>query len=557
MSYTPFANGEARSSVRSKINTQFETIFNTLDGLDLNDSGRLNVTYFTGPPDTTTYTKDVTAEIQEAIDYIVGLEGSTRPSLYFPPGVYFISDTLDFSGMSGWTILGVQSRSIIAVKPSETIDGPMFNFNLNSSTIRSYNSIHGLYFFSDATMGTAKQVVDFSYNNRFGMYQCRTSRISTETDIAVNFAYEGIFSQCNFSGGRSLNRYSNGISMADEANAILMLQCSIDNYKGTGTIGEEGYIEGAGVIFEGSKGMTLDTCTMQQCDYGVQLGSGAKAAMITGGGYWEGNIIADIRLGNGVTGSIYDTLILGNSVKSGSVGTTAGILFDKADIYGLTVLGTQFDNDDPIQINSRANQSLQDITFQNVRTGDTIYSFRNMIDTSQIMYMDNIKVINPGTPFNAIQTPTFTPTIGDSYMNFAADFDTWKDGSDVTVDFIEQDGTWLGSPVWKKNTTDIENMFFELSDLSGFKNQIVTFSCWIKFDGTINANDLIQIENQTLNTKRGASRPLRPGALSTTEFVKIYVYGLVDSSDTKIRVRILTRDQNIYFTKPELKLGFV
>lgn len=556
MSYTPFANGEARSSVRNKINTQFETIFNTLDALDFNDSGRLNVTYFTGPPDTTTYTKDVTEQIQEAIDYIVELD-SARPSLYFPPGVYFISDTLDFSGMSGWTILGVQSRSVIAVKPSVAINGPMFNFNFNSSTIRSYNSIHGLYFFSDATLGTAKQVIDFSYNNRFGMYQCRTSRISTETDIAVNFAYEGIFSQCNFSGGRSLNRYSNGISMADEANAILFLQCSIDNYKGTGTIGEEGYIEGAGVIFEGSKGLTLDTCTMQQCDYGVQLGSGSKATMITGGGYWEGNIIADIRLGNGVTGSIYDTVILGNSVKSGSVGTTAGLLFDKADVFGLTVLGTQFDNDDPIQINTRANQSLQDITFQNVRTGDTIYSFRNLIQTSDQMYIDNLKVINPGTPLNAQQSPSFTPILTDPYFNHATDFDTWIDGSSVTVDFLEQDGTWLGSPAWKKNNAEIENMILLKSDVSGFKNQVVTFSCWIKFDGQINANDVIHIENQTNNTKIGAQRPLRPSTLSTTEFVKIYVYGLVGASDTAIRVKILTRDQNIYFAKPELKLGFV
>lgn len=542
-------------SIKKNNLTQSVTINNTETSTIDTMEGYLNVTDYTGTPDGYTYTKDVTIGITAAIAAVVGMDANKRKGLFFPPGFYYITNTIDFSGIDGWEISGVPNRTIIAIKSGTTIDGPIFNFNYNSSTIRRYNTITGLYFFSDSTLGTASQVVDFSYNNRFGMYQCRTSRISTETDIAVNFAYEGYFERCNLSGGRGISptpRYSNGVHLADEANAILFNQCSIDNYIGNGST-----IEGAGVIFEGSKGITLDTCTMQKCDYGLQLGTGSKGAMVIGGGYWEGNRKADIRIGNGSSGSIYDTQIIGGSVKSGLGTTVAGLLFDKSDVYGLSVIGTEFDNDDPIQLISRTNQVLQDIKFQNVRTGDTIYSFRNLVDSSAVQYMDNIIVESPGTELNGQQSPTFTPILCDPITNYCSDFNDWLDGAGGAIDFLSQDGTWLGSPSWKKTNTDSENMIFTLSDVSGFQNQVVRFSCWIKFNGSINANDIIQIENQTNNTKIGAQRPLRPGTLSTIGFVKINVYGLVGASDTAIRVKILTRDQNIYFTKPELKLGFV
>lgn len=38
---------------------------------------------------------------------------------------------------------------------------------------------------------------------------------------------------------------------------------------------------------------------------------------------------------------------------------------------------------------------------------------------------------------------------------------------------------------------------------------------------------------------------------------KMHAYALVDSADTAVKIKILTRDNNIYFAKPELKLGFV
>lgn len=553
------SGSQTGGSAKDMINENFTEVFNIITGPNFDNEGRLNMAYFTGKPDTYTYTKDVTTSIEAAIAYYTALQSAYRPKIWFPPGFYYVSDIINWAAIDGWTIEGVPNFSIIAVKPSEVIDGPIFNFNHNNSTIRRYNTIKGLYFFADGSIdtGRAKQVVDFSYNNRFGMYECRTSRISNETDIAVKFAYEALFRRCNFSGSRSLAIASNGVHLSQEANAIKFDQCSIDNYIGVNNPGDVDYIEGAGIIFEGSKGMTVDTCTMQKCDHGVQLGTGSKAAMITGGGYWEGNRKSDIRMGNGVSGSIYDTTIIGNSVKSGLGTTVAGLLFDKADVYGLNVTGTQFDNDDPIQINSRSNQVLQDINFKNVRTGDTIYSFRNLIDVAGYMYMDNIKVENPGTPSNAAQSPTFTPILTDPFTNHVVDFDSWKKSDGTTaIDFLEQDGTWLGSPAWKKNTANTETMVFTLSDVSGFENQAVTFSCWVKFGGSINVNDLMFLTDQS-NNQISALRPLKPGSLPTTGFVKMYVYGWVQPDDTALKIKISTRDQNIYFAKPELKLGFV
>lgn len=518
-------------------------------------NGIINVQWFTGRPyPGSGPITDHTSAIQSAINYIAAIPGVERPVLYFPSGLYYVSDTLDFSSKDGWSIYGNPNFSAITIPPGVVIDGPIFNFNFNSSAIRRYNTIKGIYFFSDSVNGKAKQCIDFSYNNRIGMYECRTSRISTETDIAINFAYEGLIQRCNFSGGKGINLPSNGITIADEGNAIKIDQCSIDNYIGNGSD-----IKGAGIIFEGSKGITIDTATIQKCDYGVIIGSQSRAATITGGGYFEGNKIADISLGTGAGGGIYTTRIEGGAIKSaGFPGfDTNGILFNAADIHGLTVQDVSFDNADAFRIVSRTSQIINDVIFSNCRQGDTVYTFRNLIDPAASMYMDNVRVINPGSLMG--QSLTHVPIMCDEFTNYITDFNTWKKQNGDPIDFLEQNGTYLKHPVWKKNTANSEQMVFTLSDVSGLENQIMTFSCWVRFNGSINASDFIEIQNQS-NVRISFQRPLRPSSASTTKFIKMHVYAKVGGefvNDTAIKVLFVTRDQNIEFCKPELKMGFV
>lgn len=508
-------------------------------------NGKLEVSQWIGKLEPNTVV-DRWGQIKAAIDYVVAnYPTGDRPEFIFPPGMIYVTQTLDFSAISGWNIKGAPTGTTITIPHGVFINGPVMNFNKNNSVINRNNTVEGIYLFSDSFNGKAKYGFDFSYNNRYALKDVRTARISTEADLVAHFAWEGDFYRCHFSGSRTLNLPSDGLVFSDEANAINFTSCSVDNYQGNGTT-----IVGAGIIFQGSKGLTLNTTTAQKCDYGIQAFN-ATAGQIIGGDYLEGNYIADIRLGNGGASAVYDFLIVGGIKKSNTTGTTNGLLIDKCDVYGLTVIGTHFKNDDAIMLKTRFNQSLQDIYFINSRTSGTIYGFRNLIDKAGYMYMDNIVVDGSNTPLNGNQTPTFTPLLSDAYTNHADDFNEWSN-----VSTLVPDNKWIGKPTYRKTTTAIETFTFTLDSISGFNNQVVMFSMYVKFNSGINVNDAFWIENQS-GQRISPMRPLRPSTKPTTEFVKMQIYGLVGLTDTAIKVKILTRDSNIYFSNPELKLGFV
>lgn len=518
---------------------------------------------------------DHTAAIRNCIYAAMRYNVATgqRLKIVFPPGLYLISETIDWTTdplsalttHSGWTIEGVQTSSLIGIKPGVTISGTMFNFNKNSSSLSRYNILRDLYWFNDGVIfGRCDSVCDFSYNNRWGMYNCRTSRISNVVDIAVHFSYEFTMLQCNLTGSRTLGIASDGIHLSDEANAGEIIGCSIDNYIGNELdITDPEYIPGAAIRFEGSKGVTIETLTAQQCYYGVLLGSQAKDASITGGGYFEKNRLADIGFGDGGAGAVYNTRIEGGAIKSaGFEGIdTNGIRINGISVHKLTVEDATLDNADALMLVPRTNQVITDVTFKNCNLGDTVYGYRNLVQPSASMYMDNIKVTEDSSLLGA--SATYVPILSDQYKEYAPDFDDWTklDGSPLDNPLV-QNGTFMGAPVWEKQNGDIESISFLLNDVSGLQNQILTFSCWISFNGSINANDGLFANNQA-DTRISFSRPLNPQGLSTTDrFVKIHLYikvgaEFVEDWDTQVKVVLFTRTNGLKIAKPSLKLGFV